>query len=239
VRFSAELAGGIGEAGLLNGDFRKVGVGRLVVALLVPLGQRIPLWCCGTSFHTVCLFMNIGTKAGNAIRKQENSVGSPSFRGLAPSGCPRNSQQQRESFIMSAEQNKAVIRQFFDAWNNRRPDAFDDLVKPDVVRHCDAISGVEARSLDQIKEFLAQDTAIFPDSVQTIKLLIAEGNHVAAWVTYEGTQLGPMGPLPPSGRKAHFDFGAVFRIDGGKIAEWWVTWDNMKILRSLGHLPSD
>ena len=139
---------------------------------------------------------------------------------------------------MSAEQNKAVIRHFFDAWNSRRPEAFDDLITPDVVRHCDATPGVEARSLEQIKEFLVQDTAIFPDFVQTIKLLITEGNHVAVWVTYEGTQQGPMGPLPPSGRKAQFDFGAVFRIDGGKIAEWWVTWDNMKILRSLGHLPS-
>ena len=32
-----------------------------------------------------------------------------------------------------------------------------------------------------------------------------------------------MDPFPPSGRKAQFDFGAVFRIEGGKIAEWWVT----------------
>jgi steroid delta-isomerase-like uncharacterized protein len=138
---------------------------------------------------------------------------------------------------MTAEENKAVIRQFFDAWNGRRPEAFDDLIMPDVVRHCDATPGVSARSLDQIKEFLVQDTAIFPDSVQTIKLLIAEGNYVAAWVTYEGTQQGAMGPFPPSGRTAQFDFGAMFRIDSGKIAEWWVTWDNVKILRSLGHLP--
>ena len=98
--------------------------------------------------------------------------------------------------------------------------------------------GVEARNLDQVKEFLRQDTAVFPDSVQIIKLLVAEGNLVAAWTTYEGTQQGPMGPFPPSGRKAQFDFGAVFRIEGGKIAEWWVTWDNMTILRALGHLPS-
>ena len=139
---------------------------------------------------------------------------------------------------MGADQNKAVIRQFFDAWNSRRPEAFDDLITQDVVRHCDATPDIEARSLGQIKEFLAQDTAIFPDSLQTIKHLIAEGNYVAAWVTYEGTQEGPMGLLPPSGRKAQFDFGSMFRIDSGKIAEWWVTWDNMKILRSLGHLPN-
>ena len=138
----------------------------------------------------------------------------------------------------TTEQNKAVIRRFFDAWNSRQPDAFDDLIAPNVVRHCEATPGVEARSLDQVKEFLRQDTAVFPDSVQTIKLLVAEGNLVAAWTTYEGTQRGPMGPFPPSGRRAQFDFGAVFRIEGGKIAERWVTWDNMTILRALGHLPS-
>ena len=139
----------------------------------------------------------------------------------------------------NAEKNKAIIRCFFDAWNNRQPDAFDDLIAPDVVRHCEATPGVEVRSLEQVKEFLRQDTTVFPDSVQTISLLVAEGNLVAAWTMYEGTQQGPMGPFPPSGRKAQFNFGAVFRIEGGKIAEWWVTWDNMTILRALGHLPSD
>jgi predicted ester cyclase len=127
---------------------------------------------------------------------------------------------------------------FLRRMERRQPDAFDDLIAPDVVRHCEATPGVEAQSLDQVKKFLRQNTAVFPDSVQTIKLLVAEGNLIAAWTTYEGTQQGPMGPFPPSGRKAKFDFGAVFRIEGGKIAEWWVTWDNMTILRALGHLPS-
>jgi ketosteroid isomerase-like protein len=75
------------------------------------------------------------------------------------------------------EQNKAIIQRFFDAWNSRQPDAFDDLVAPDVVRHCDATPGIEARSLDQVKEFLRQDTAVFPGSLQTIKLLVAEGSY--------------------------------------------------------------
>jgi steroid delta-isomerase-like uncharacterized protein len=139
----------------------------------------------------------------------------------------------------TAEENKAIIRRFFDAWNKRQSDAFDNLLARDVVRHCEATPGVEVRSLAQVKEFLQQDTTVFPDSVQTVKFLVAEGDLVAAWTTYEGTQQGQMGPFPPSGRKAQFDFGAVFRIDGGKIVEWWVTWDNLTILRALGHLPSD
>ncbi len=44
------------------------------------------------------------------------------------------------------EQNKAVIRRFIEAWNRRQPEAFDELVAPDVVRHCEATPGLDARS---------------------------------------------------------------------------------------------
>ena len=139
---------------------------------------------------------------------------------------------------MTTEQNKGVIRRFLEAWNNRDADMFDRLVAADVVRHCQATPAVEIRSLAQLKDFFRQDSAIFPDSVQTITHLVAEANFVAAWCTYEGTQQGPLGPFPPSGAKVNFDFGAVFRLESGKIAEWWATWDNMTVLRQLGHLPS-
>jgi steroid delta-isomerase-like uncharacterized protein len=138
----------------------------------------------------------------------------------------------------TTEQNKAVIRRFLEAWNNREPEVFDGLIAIDVVRHCQATPAVEIRSLDRLKEFLQQDTAIFPDSRQTIVHMVAEGDLVGVWATYEGTQQGPIGPLPASDGKTRFDFGAMFRMADGKIAEWWVTWDNMTILRQLGHMPS-
>ena len=58
------------------------------------------------------------------------------------------------------------------------------------------------------------------------------------WATYEGTQLGQMGPFPPTGRKVRFDFGAVCRVENGKLAELWITWDNLTIFGQLGHLPA-
>jgi len=137
----------------------------------------------------------------------------------------------------TVEQNKAVIRRFFDAWNSRQPDAFDDLIAPDVVRHCEATPGVEAESLDQVKEFLQQDTLVFPDSVQTIKLLVAEGISSPRGRRMRARSEGLWVHFRPRVARPKFDFGAVFRIEGGKIAEWWVTWDNMTILRALGHLP--
>ena len=138
----------------------------------------------------------------------------------------------------TTENNKTVIRRFVEAWNNRQPEAFDELIAPNVVRHCQATPAVKIHSLSQLKEFLKQDTAIFPDSRQTIMHMVAEGDLVGIWATYEGTQRGPIGPLPASGARAQFDFGAVFRMADGKIAEWWVTWDNITVLQQLGHMPN-
>jgi hypothetical protein len=59
--------------------------------------------------------------------------------------------------MSTTEQYKTVIRGFFEAWNNRRPEAFDEFIASDVVRHCQATPAVEVRSLDQLKEFLQQD----------------------------------------------------------------------------------
>jgi predicted ester cyclase len=148
--------------------------------------------------------------------------------------------QLEESHHMpsSPEQNKDVIWRFLKAWNDKRPDLFDALVAPDVVRHCPATPAVIVQNLDQLKEFMRQDTLVFPDSVQTVVHIAAEGDLVGLWATYEGTQRGPIGPLPPTGVKAKFEFAGTFRMAEGRISEWWMTWDNMSILRALGHLPA-
>jgi predicted ester cyclase len=33
------------------------------------------------------------------------------------------------------------------------------------------------------------------------------------------------------------EFAAFLRVEDGRIAEMWVTWDNMAALTQLGHLP--
>ena len=137
----------------------------------------------------------------------------------------------------TGEENKNLIRRFWEAMNTRQWNAFDELLDPIVVRHCQATPEVIVRSCEDFKEFCRQESRVFPDSLQTITHLVAEGDFVAAWSTYEGTQKGQLGPFPPSGKKFQVDFGAVFRMENGKIIEWWVTWDNTAILAQLGHLP--
>ncbi len=135
------------------------------------------------------------------------------------------------------ENNRDVVRRFGEAMNSRQFHLLDEIVAPDFVRHCQATPEVTVRNLEHFKEFLRQDAAVFPDSIQTLKHLVAEGDMVAVWATYEGTQKGQMGPFPASGKRMRIEFGAILRLERCKIAEMWVTWDNMAALRQLGHFP--
>ena len=123
--------------------------------------------------------------------------------------------------------------------NERRLDDLDAIIAADFVRHCEATPQVDVRSLAQFKDFLRQDAAAFPDNVQTFTHVVAADDQIGVFATYEGTHMGPLGPFPPTGKKASFTFAGVFRVDGGKLAEFWITWDNMTILAQLGLLPAD
>jgi steroid delta-isomerase-like uncharacterized protein len=132
---------------------------------------------------------------------------------------------------------KELVRRLEVAMNERQLDDLDDVVAENFVRHCQATPDVNVRSREQFKQFLIDYTAAFPDNVQTFTHVVAEGDQIGVFATYEGTHTGPMGPVPATGKKVNFDFGGVFRVENGKLAEFRITWDNMTILGQLGLLP--
>jgi predicted ester cyclase len=131
--------------------------------------------------------------------------------------------------------NKSIVKRFGEAQSSHRLDLLDELLTPDFVRHCQATPWVQIRSREAFKQFLEEDRAAVPDGCITPRLFIAEGNLVGFYCTYSGTQTGKWGPFPPSNRRFELDFSGVFRLAEGKIAELWVTWDNLALLTQLGH----
>jgi len=135
------------------------------------------------------------------------------------------------------EQNKSIVQRFGEAQNNGQLDLLDELVAPDFVRHCQATPWVEIRSLDDFKRFLREDRAAVPDGHVTPRFLVAEGEYVALYFTYAGTHTGQWGPIPPTAKRFELECSGVLRMSGGKIAELWITWDNLAVLTQLGHWP--
>jgi len=134
-------------------------------------------------------------------------------------------------------QNVQLVRAMADAINQRDLAALDGLVAVGVLRHSAATPGVVVRSLDEFKAFLRADFAAVPDSVQEIREIFGAGDLVALRATYSGTQSGPMGPFPPSGRHLELPFLGIIRVEAGKVAEIWVEWDNLAAFTQLGFWP--
>ncbi|MFQ6105399.1 MAG: ester cyclase [Candidatus Glassbacteria bacterium] len=135
------------------------------------------------------------------------------------------------------EKNKEVIRQLIEAINTRNYDLLDEIVAPDFVRHCQATPDVHVKSRDELKQFLQQDLEVFPDSRISMEMIIAEGDMIAGYFMFSGTQEGAIGPFPATGKKAEVKYLSILRLEAGKIAEMWVEWDNLAILSQLGHWP--
>jgi predicted ester cyclase len=132
---------------------------------------------------------------------------------------------------------ETIVTRMIEAMNERDFAALDELIAADVRRHCAATPDIEVRSLDEFKAFLRSDLAAVPDAVQEVDFMVSSGPFVAARVYYRGTQDGPMGPFPPSGRRLEIPYLVILRVENGKIVEIWVEWDNLNALVQLGHVP--
>ena len=132
---------------------------------------------------------------------------------------------------------KALVRSFAEAGNRNDVDAFDSLLTPDFVRHCEATPEATVTTCEEFKQFYRDTARTFPDQRMSLDTLVAEGDRVAFWGTFSGTQQGPMGPFPATGKRMKSECAGIFRIEDDKIAELWVTWDNLAGLAQLGLFP--
>lgn len=110
-----------------------------------------------------------------------------------------------------------------------------EILDPAFVRHSVAAGQPGARSAKDLIEFLKQEYASFPDATEELLDMVAEGDKVAARHAFSGTQVGPLGLYPPTGKRMTAAYLAIYRIAEGRICEAWAEWDNLAGLRQLGH----
>ena len=135
---------------------------------------------------------------------------------------------------MTIQQHKALIRRFYEeVWSKGNLDAAEDIFADNYVRH-DLRPGNPATGPEGQKRIAADFRAAFPDLHMTIDLMIAEGDMVVARWTTEGTNTGPWGTVPPTGKRARFSGVNIFRIQNGKVVELWNHRDDLGVMQQLG-----
>jgi steroid delta-isomerase-like uncharacterized protein len=133
-----------------------------------------------------------------------------------------------------AADNKAIFRHYFeDVLNTGNLALVDELIAPNYVSHYP--TGYDfGGGPEDVKQIVTMVRTAFPDVHFTVDDLIAEGDKVVGRWTFHGTQEGDFMGIPPTGRQATVMGIAIYRIARGKIAEAWVSWDAMGLMRQLG-----
>ena len=150
---------------------------------------------------------------------------------------------------MSTEENKALVRRFYEeVWNRGNVAAVDELIAPNLVHHYDYPTTVPVPadnplSREGIKHLIPQFRSAFPDLHCTVELQVAEGDLVVTRVTANGIHKGEYRGLtfkgiPPTGKQVTWTMTDISRILDGKIVESWLNEDAVGRLQQIGVIPT-
>jgi predicted ester cyclase len=139
---------------------------------------------------------------------------------------------------MLADENKAIVRRFYEElWNERRVEIAEEIIAADCVTHqlrAGFDDGGTPRPPAIIREHVAAWLAGFPDLHFTIEELIAEGERVVSHSRMRGTHTGTWLGIAPTHREVSLPMIVIQRIARGKIAEDWVLADSLGFYQQLG-----
>jgi len=131
------------------------------------------------------------------------------------------------------EQNKGIIRNFFEELDKGNAGIVKELFAPEVVSYSPSGSSTPTSQEDAIKS-TEMFYGAFPDLAHSIRELIAIGDKVVVRAIVRGTHEGEFLGIPATGNKIEFGFIAILRIENGKIVEEWQDIDMLGFMQQLG-----
>jgi predicted ester cyclase len=130
---------------------------------------------------------------------------------------------------MSTDENKRVVRRYFEEFHDQRALSIaDEILAPELREPTLTMTRMMANAL--------------PDYRVTIVDQVAEGDKVSTvWTaqgTHEGNWMSPIGPIPASGKPVTWTGTTTLRVRDGQIAEViGSNWDHLGILQHMGVVP--
>jgi steroid delta-isomerase-like uncharacterized protein len=136
----------------------------------------------------------------------------------------RKTRGGKEEAAMSsrAEQNKAIVRRFYEALTERDLDTIRELLASDFVDHR-PLQGYEDAGREGYIRFVAAVHAVFSDVFYDIEeQMAAEGDRVISRLSSGGVHdRGEFMGFAPTGKEYEMTAIVIHRIVEGKIAEEW------------------
>jgi predicted ester cyclase len=139
------------------------------------------------------------------------------------------------------ERNKKIVRSFKECQGTKEEAAvMREIMSPAYKRLRGGMANLAANAHGQnFPETTHGLRGAFPDRVDVIEDIIAEGDRVGMIWRLKGTHKGNLFGIAPTGKPLDIWEIGVFRLADGRITEGWFMADEVGVLRQLGvNLPA-
>lgn len=138
---------------------------------------------------------------------------------------------------MAMQDNLQLVRNFYEAVNNRDLDRAVNLFTTDA--EFLAQSTLEKyRGLPEIRKMISEWTEALPDMRWDIRSLLSSGDNVVCELVMVGTHKGTLrtseGSVPATGRKVNVPSCDVINFKNGKISQFHCYFEGSIFMQQLG-----
>ena len=131
------------------------------------------------------------------------------------------------------EQNKEIVKRYWEAWGKGDFEAFKELLAPNYVYYFPSRS-TKPISREESIEFGKMMHNAFPDVTFSIEEMIAVGDKVISRFIERATHEGEFQGIPATGNKIEVSGITIMRIENGKVVEEREEYDSLGEMWQLG-----
>lgn len=125
------------------------------------------------------------------------------------------------------EDSEDVLRAYYEAWSSGDAKAVRDLLADDYTGHVHTLSGTDDQDAKAVAARIKSHAGAFDRVTYEIEDVVCRNGEAAARLTMRARHR-------ETGKKAKTTGLAILRIEDGRIAEEWSSWDYHGLAAQLG-----
>lgn len=114
----------------------------------------------------------------------------------------------------------------------------EDCIAENFIEHAPPPPGVTSTGIQGLKDIIALMHTAYPDMKMTVLSSAMNGDMAYVHYNQKGTNSGPMGPMPATGKTIDVNGVDIIRWQNGKAVEHWGYWDETTMMQQLGLAPT-
>ena len=140
---------------------------------------------------------------------------------------------QSQENVITEEEAKLLCDKVEIIYNDADSETANEILDSSYVLYS-PIFPIGLRGVDVLMYNIESNARSFPDFKLTIDSFFVKDNIIYSYWTQKGTNTGPLGRMPTTGKSINVSGFAISRVKDGKIYEEHTYWNVLEFYKQLG-----